>query len=92
MGANADNHSFGPDKVINASVVWRFSISKSSPASHVFSPPMTRSAAKTGAAYMRDGDAASARSSWGSSVCDWLDALTEGQRAELYEAAAESVR
>jgi cell division inhibitor SulA len=41
---------------------------------------------------MRDGDTASARSSWGSSVCDWLDALTEGQRAELYEAAAEAAR
>lgn len=92
MGSNAQDHGFGPDKVIGQAPVWRFTIGQTSTGLHIFSPPMTRSAAKAGAALMLSGDDSGARAAWGQDVAGWLDDQGSTARGELYEAAREMMR
>lgn len=93
-GNNADNHSIGPDSIIGGTppIPWRFTIGQTTAGKHEFSPAMSRSAAKEGAALMLQGDESGAREAWGQAVCGWLDELTAGARGALYEAARELAR
>lgn len=92
MGSNANNHAFGADKQIGKVVVWRFSISRSRPPAHRFSPPMSREKALAGARALAQGDVEGARAAWGGDVAGWLDSVGEGARGALLEAAREMVR
>jgi len=93
MGQTTTDHGAGPDVQIVGGVPtvigWRFSISQGSPASHVFSPAVSRGTMKSAAGKMAQGDTSGARVELGPAVCDWLDALGQDARAACYEALAE---
>lgn len=91
-GSNADDHGFGPDALVGGGLSWRFTVGQTNSGKHIFSPAMTRSAAKGGAALLLQGDESGARSAWGGSVCDWLDAQGSSAKEALYEAARELMR
>ena len=92
-GSNTENHVPGPDvQIISGTptvIGWRFTISKASPGSHVFSPTVTRAVMKSAAGKMAQGDTSGARGDLGTAVCDWLDGLAQGARDACYEGLAE---
>lgn len=92
MGSNADNHQFGPVVERGKLIGWQFSISRSRPPTHRFSPPMSREKALAGARALAQGDVEGARAAWGGDVAGWLDSIGEGAREALLGAAREMGR
>jgi hypothetical protein len=91
-GAATDNHQFGPVVERGSVIGWQFTISRSHPPRHVFSPPMSRERAQRGARAVLEGDLQQARAAWGGEVWGWLEGLAVGAREALLEGAREAVR
>lgn len=93
MGGAVTNHTFGPQVEAGIRPVrWGFSIGRGAPKMHACSPTVDRGTALRALAAVAGGGLDGALDVLGADVREWVEARTQEERHELYEALREQVR